>query len=314
MDNHLYINGRQIKYQKLDRRSVKGIWIDAVTRYTLGRADFQNQPLLLLILKDGAEAFTPAQSRTLAEKLQRENGMTVVFCFDRMDFNSRERMMMQGVYFIVGKKYAFLPMLQAVGRGDAKPQAKELSATAQYLLMFHLQIRSIEGLSASEMESIVPYKYVTLTLAMKVLEDLGICEIDIDTSKRKRLHFKATGRSLYEQVLPLLSSPVRRRFYCDAVPAELAISGINALSRYTMISPETMQTVAVEERKYNLRADDCPFVGINDWEGNYMVEIWKYPPIVTDGVVDRLSLSLSLADDNDPRVQKELKSMIEGIW
>lgn len=314
MANYLYISGIQIEYLAIDRRSVKGIWVDAVTKYTFGTTNFQNQTLLLLILKAGAEAYTPAQSKKLAEKLQHENNMTVVYCFDRLDFNGRERMMAQGVYFIVGKKYAFLPMLRAVGRADSKAKAMVLSAPAQYLLIFHLQVKSLEGLSAGEIEALLPYKYVTLTLAIKILEDLGICEIRTDDSMRKRLHFSTTGKSLYEKHLPLLNSPVKRIFYCDEIPLGLAISGINALSRYTMIAPEMQQTVALEERKYNLKAKDCPFIGINDWEGKYRVELWKYPPIVKDGVVDRLSLALSLANDNDPRIQKELKSMINGLW
>ena len=75
-----------------------------------------------------------------------------------------------------------------------------------------------------------------------------------------------------------------------------------------------MQTLAVEERAVNLKAKDTPFIGMNSWDGAYRIEIWKYPPIAKDRVVDKLSLALTLMSDDDPRVQKELKQMIESLW
>ena len=164
------------------------------------------------------------------------------------------------------------------------------------------------------MEQLLPYKYVTITLAMQVLEDLDICEIRVDDDKTKRLHFTESGRALYERILPLLMNPVKKSFFCDEVQARFAISGINALSRYSMLATERMQTLAVEEKGVNLKSKDAPFVGMNPWDGAYRVEIWKYPPIAKDGVVDKLSLALTLMGDEDPRVQKELKLMIEALW
>lgn len=50
-----------------------------------------------------------------------------------------------------------------------------------------------------------------------------------------------------------------------------------------------------------------------------MVEAWKYPALVMQEngkqYVDKLSLYLSLQDDNDPRVEGELERLInEIIW
>ena len=49
----------------------------------------------------------------------------------------------------------------------------------------------------------------------------------------------------------------------------------------------------------------------------YKIEIWKYSPemkIGQQGYVDRLSLYLSLREDKDPRVEKELENIIREIW
>lgn len=314
MDQFLVIGGERVSLSKLSRSDMKGIWLDAVAKYAFWKTSIHGEDWLVLDLKDGAAPYTPVQCAKLSEKLQEANGCKVLYYFDTLDFNKRERLMAQGVFFVVGRKYVHIPGILINSRGAAKEKATELTAVAQYMLLYHLQERSLEAMSARDMEQLLPYKYVTITLAMQVLEDLEISEIKVDEDKTKRLHFTESGRELYERILPLLMNPVKKSFYCDEVHADFAISGINALSRYSMLAPERMQTLAVEERGVNLKAKDTPFIGMNSWDGAYRIEIWKYPPIAKDGVVDKLSLALTLMSDDDPRVQKELKQMIESLW
>ena len=314
MSKYLIIGGEYISLSKLTRAEVKGAWLDAVSKYAFWKASIHEEDWFVLELKAGAEPYTPVQCARLSEKLQEANGCKVLFYFDSLDFNKRERLMAQNVFFVVGRKYVYMPGILINSRSAAKEKAKELTAVAQYLLLYHLQEHSLEMMSAREMERLLPYKYVTITLAMQVLEDLEICEIRVDDDKTKRLHFTESGRALYERVLPLLIDPVKKSFFCDEVKEKFAISGINALSRYTMLAPERLQTLAVEEKGVNLKAEDTPFIGMNPWDGAYRVEIWKYPPIAKEGVVDRLSLALTLMNDEEPRVQKELKLMLGSLW
>lgn len=47
------------------------------------------------------------------------------------------------------------------------------------------------------------------------------------------------------------------------------------------------------------------------------IEVWKYSPqmdLQQDEYVDKLSLYLSLVNENDPRVEKELETLINEIW
>ena len=314
MDKYLKIGSSRIQFTSIDRRSIKGIWIDAIARYTFWYGVYQEQPLLLLCLKNGAEAYTPMQSAALAAKLQETNQRLVVYYFDTLDFNKRERLMSKGVYFIVGEKYVSLPSLLISGRTDRKEKATELSAPAQYLLLFHLQQKKLEGMSAKEMATYLPYKYVTITLAMQVLADLELCKIETEADKTRRICFEISNRELYEKALPLLHNPIHKAFFCDSVRGSFPIAGINALAKYTMLAHEERQTLAIDEKQVRLKAEDNPFEGINSWDGAYRVELWKYPPIVSDGVVDRLSLALTLKDDGDPRICKEVKQMIEELW
>ena len=60
-------------------------------------------------------------------------------------------------------------------------------------------------------------------------------------------------------------------------------------------------------------------VNANKYDGNIIVEVWKYPPVgLKDDKhewVDRLSLAISLKDDEDPRVEGEVERLInETEW
>lgn len=53
----------------------------------------------------------------------------------------------------------------------------------------------------------------------------------------------------------------------------------------------------------------------NEFDGNIIIEAWKYPPVTKIGTkpewMDRLSLAVSLRDNYDARVQGELTRLIE---
>ena len=55
----------------------------------------------------------------------------------------------------------------------------------------------------------------------------------------------------------------------------------------------------------------------NDFDGDVVIEAWKYPPIAAGGFgvarVDKLSLALSLRDDADVKVEGEVERLIEGV-
>ena len=55
----------------------------------------------------------------------------------------------------------------------------------------------------------------------------------------------------------------------------------------------------------------------NEFDSNIIIEAWKYPPVTAIGTkaewVDRLSLAISLSEDEDPRVEGEVERLINEI-
>ena len=68
---------------------------------------------------------------------------------------------------------------------------------------------------------------------------------------------------------------------------------------------------------YAISRDAYDDIGKHSYEeyGENTIEIWKYAPelLAKDGVVDRLSLYLSLKDSEDERIQIELEHLIDNM-
>ena len=314
MCNTLVIANISYSLEEIEAKSLKGITLEMRSSFRFFRLEAIAQTLILLKSKYPLGRYTPKACKKMAEMVSINNGFPCAFWFDALDYNQRMRLMDKQVFFVVSGKYAYLPGLVMDSHNERKT-ATELTSPAQYVLLYHLQAKSLEGRSAKELAEVIPYKYVTLTLAMQVLQDLGLCTLISDGNQERRLHFELKGKALWEKALPFLKSPLKKSFYCDSVKNEATYpqGGINALAHYSMLVPEATKTLVAVERTDAVKEDN--YERINSWDGAFRIEIWKYPPInIEQGFADRLSLALTLMNSEDPRVHKEVERIIEETW
>ena len=213
------------------------------------------------------------------------------------------------MYFVVADKFAFVPTL-IINRLSTKSEIKELFyPSTQYILLYHLQIESLDGLSLKELEDKVPYKYKTIAKSIKQLEVLGL--LRLEGSRNKKLVFELSGKELWNRASANLIDPIKSIEYTSDVFPEGDIGGISALSHYSMLAPEDVPTRALSVEWMREHKSSIP--ELHSFENTQRIEIWKYPPLGTSGYVDKLSLFLTLKDDNDPRVEKEIEIMMNEI-
>ena len=263
----------------------------------------------MILLESVKEPSTPTAYRKVADRIGEQFGRPVVFYFDNLVYYQRKRLVEHGVYYICGERDVFLPMLMASQLKKKKASAK-LSAAAQYLLMFHLQEESIDHRPIQELAKALPYSYISIAKAVQNLEDLGLCRSGRDTTGNKSIEFGLSGKELWENAKPFMASPVKERFYCTGLPdGHFPASGISALSMYSHLAPDSEQTIAAYAKDWKKEQ----FENLNTFEGPYIVEFWRYPAAHTKSV-DKLSLYLTLENDPDPRVHKELEFVFKSVW
>ena len=311
------ILGRPIQLQERSKAQMEGTTIGDLLTYKFYDGEFHGMPLLFAEPK--GKVATPRCLSVTANNLTSLLQLPIVFLLPACPAYERQRLIDKDVYFVVSEKYVHLPMLLANERVRKTKQAKALTPVAQYLLLYHLQIGSIEGLAARDIEDKIPYSYASITLGLTCLEDLGLCKKVAEASKRKVIHFDMKGMNLWEQAQPFLVNPVEERIYCDGLLSDDSFPecGINALAHYTRLNPDPERTIMMSVKQLRNFKSSEALVRPNKFDGNIIIEAWKYPPVTATGVkaewVDKLSLAISLREDEDPRVEGEVERLINEI-
>lgn len=309
------IAGKDYSLDSIEGQALRQVWVEARTAFRFYSCTFKDAELVMLEQKS-SQRYTPRKLRLTAQRLYDIWGKDVVFIFEHLPYVERNRLINQDVFFVVSGKYAFLPNL-LIGAREAEPTKREkLTAVAQWLLLAYLQGMDVNHKTAKELEQTTPFHYVTLTRAFRLLEGLKLCRIETGDDKFKRIVFDTDKKALFERSSKYFIHPVKQRWYCDGIkdPKQYKLAGISALSHYSALNPDGTTTIALTAEQWKNHTEDS-FLDANPIDGDCCVEIWQYQPIPTDNqYVDKLSLALSLQDDHDPRVEKEVELMIERIW
>lgn len=311
------ILGRNIGLVKRSKDKLQGLNVGERLSYVFYDGTYLGATMLFVEPKK--ENPTPKACQLTSNRLTDLYGLPVVFILHSGPTYERTRLMDKGVYFVMSDQYAYLPMLVATEKSSKRSVAKILSPVAQYLLLFHLQVKSIEGMTAREIAPLVPYSYESVTLGITCLTDIGLAEKIKADQRSKVIHFFEKEKELWNKAQTFLINPVESRFFCDEVNTtdSYPVCSINALSHYSRLNPDAEKMLALTVKEYRKLNSKGAFIGQNQYDGNYIVEVWKYPPLTTDkdNCVDRLSLILSLKEDNDPRVENEVEYIKEEmVW
>ena len=303
------IAGKKIELQKISEAIKRNLWLGLLAEFDLYQFQLNSQNLLLLVAK-AAGKYSPTQYKNIAQRIDIATSMSAVFYFENMRTYERDRLVDRKVYFVVNSKFAFVPTLLANRRLSKTEIPTILLPSSQYLLLCYLQGKITDTIILKEVGDIILYKYPTLAKSAQQLASLGLAKFDFSGRGTKKLQFARNKKELWEKALPHLSSPIKKIGYTNEIICNGLIGGIDALSHYSMLAGEDIPTRVLSIEEGKTFAKD-----ISSIEDLQRIEIWKYPAIASNGYVDKLSLYLSLRDDKDPRVEKELEIMItEMPW
>lgn len=310
------IAGVPVELSLINREQLKGLSLDLILSFRFYKTVFNKYELCIVEPNETLRTYTPKQYRRIAISVERVLMMPVAFRLISAHNNLRKGLIEQGVYFILSNQYVYLPGLLLNERIKRRNNPEEsFSPVAQYLLLYYLLNKKIEEFTIQEIQPRTPYNYLAVSRAIKELEDKEIFEVYKDW-KTKLISSPITREELWEKAQPFLSSPVKKTVYAEKIGSgKFYMSGITALSHYSFLNPDEQQTVAIWEKDFE--NNNNTYSDLDDFDSGYKIEIWKYAPYLgswQDEYVDKLSLFLSLKDDNDPRVEKELETIINKIW
>jgi len=264
------------------------------------------------------EEITPATIRKHIQQIEDMWRHEIIYLHPSISSYNRKRLIEHKISFVVPGNQMYLPLLGIDLREHIKGMRsvkKKISPSTQAVLLFVLYNWPREGLTPSRLAQLVNYTPMTLTRAFDEIETTGLGNVEMERRERV-LRFDVDRKLLWEKSLDLLRSPVRKRVKVS-VPHNtlpLLLAGESALSRHSMLSQPSHPTYAVSAQEWQVLQLNKEVTELKIHEpGSMEIEIWKYDPelFAREGVVDPLSLYLSLKDTKDERVEMALDTLLE---
>lgn len=257
------------------------------------------------------DSISPMQLAKHQTKMMEAFRHPVIFALETVASYKIARLTRAKVNFIVPGKIIFIPSMLTVLRemqNTAKEMPEKMPPVAQMLVLYHLETREIDGLTASEIAELTGFAYPTINVALRWLVNNEI--ITLVGSKLKHVQITMSRAELWNKSLPLMSSPIERILFTDTKPEGSLMSGETAMGHYTMLAEPATPIVAVDKTTAKENA-----ALMNREYGGIKVEVWKYSPslLSEDEWADRLSLYLSMKDSEDERIQMECDTLIEEM-
>ena len=284
-------------------------------RYQMTTATIGETPVIFVTPKTDLE-----QTQTLKKHLSRietNAGAHAVLILKSISYYRRKTLIEEHVPFVIPGKQLYLPFLGA--RLQQQPDSEYvpqeiLQPSAQALLLYFIY-RHEERLYISEAVQMFGYSAMTISRAARQLVDSGLM-MECKDGVQKIIYTKHSGKDLFEQALPYLSTPIKREIYVssDTLPQPILLAGVSALAEHSMLNPEAPTCYGLYYK--------TKIAGTNqliDSSQQNRVQLWKYDPEkfrkwASQNTVDPLSLFLSLKDHPDERIEEALEEYINNFW
>ncbi len=288
--------------------------------YEFYQTKFLNSEALLILVKNGAQQATPATVAKHFIKLREKWAHDLILVNEALSSIQRKRMVEQKIPFIIPGNQMYLPMIGLDFREHFKKihtPREILSPSTQALILHAIYHEKKEAYTTKDFVQLFNYSTMTVTRAFDELHKVGLGEHSV-SGKERRLHFPEKKQYLWERALPFLKSPVKKRLHIMHFKPKgpHSLSGLSALAEYTQLAEPENRVLAIYHffQKKNLSQNNIEVIDRSE-SGSTEIEYWSYAPelLAQNGLVDRLSLYLSLEDEQDARTEMAKEELLRGM-
>lgn len=286
--------------------------------YILGRYEIRQvmmDSVKALFLYPKSELDQLASVKKQIARIQSIEALPVVIVLSKISRSRRQYLIAARIPFVVPEKQLYLPFLGVAlqERFEAEvPNPGQLQPSAQLLLFYYLY-QNKDRIYMRDAVKVLGFSAMTITRAVRQLEQTGYFTVEKD-GVQKIMVGNDIRQALFNQLLPFMSSPVRKKIYVEKAEefTGLSMAGLSALSQISRINPTEIPCYAAYGKTAAWIGTDT----LMDASAQIEIELWKYDPLILgrDGVVDAFSLFMSLKDDPDERVEEALDELLEQIW
>ncbi len=284
--------------------------------YDFHEFEFLGQPCVTMV-DTGNEDLSPATIRKQMDQLRDKFPGDVIYVRLGLTSDLRRRLIEQGVQFVIPGNQLYLPRFGLDLREyfrNRPSESRTLTPAAQATLLYLLLHEDVTKRTVIGLAARLGYSKMTVSRAFTELEISQLGKVEAK-GRHRYLHLADEPIVVWQAAQLQLRSPVRDRVVLEDVGhRDFGVTaGLSALSQYTMISAGSRPTYAVGASDWEEETRQS--LGATGEQHGAEIELWTYDPrlLARDGLVDRLSLFLSLRESEDERVQAALSEMMESM-
>ena len=292
--------------------NIKGLPVYMKSGRRIYKLLFEEYEFLVVELS-AEDKFGTIALKKQAVQYRQLSGLDVIYVFESVSKKQRDALVANTISFICLPDQLYIPVLGIALRNRFK-KMKQISAEkmmpSTQCLFLYLLYEKKTSVMKSEAARKLSLTKTSITRASDQLKAMGLI---IEESEGTIVYMKpvAMGRELYEMAKPYLINPVQKvLFVADSeYTTGLLETGESALSNNSMLSAPKVKNLAVYKGDAAVEGFDIIEPQWTSDKKFSRIELWKYDPTIfaDNGNVDVVSLSMSLSDNEDERVQGELE-------
>lgn len=253
------------------------------------------------------------------ETVEKIAGLNCVICLDQATFYIREKLMDDGIPFVIEGKQVYLPFIGYLLSNENKRELLPvhlISFLTQKLLLtaIYERWREIRVSDAAERLG------VSKMSISRCFDEIEYLNIDVLGRKGKSRVITVPDdlKFLWKQIKGVLRNPVIRRFVLSEDIELDKKAGISALCEYSLLSDNDYPTYAVTKKE--IKDSKIKTTRCADWAeetGCVVLELGYFIDFDGKGIQDPLSVVLSMTAEEleDERISISVNEMLEEyVW
>ena len=263
------------------------------------------------------EATNLSVLRKQCVQLKKLTGLDCVLCLEGVRIYTKERMLSEGIPFVIVGQQIYMPFLGIVltsnGMRDI-PCPKRLSFISQKILLVAIY-SGWKQITLSEAAKAIGVSKMSVSRCFNELQALGLLLVKSE-GKMRRFIWEGNRRALWDTARPFLRNPVAQQYRFekpfDIVSAKLG--GMSALCHYSMLADNPYTVYAVsKDTAIKMEVGKHPQIPDDETPG-MVIQIIRYDLEYHDVLsIDPLTAILSLSDEDmtDPRLEVAIERVLE---
>lgn len=300
----------------IEEVDIKGLKVYMKVGRKFYKASSNDISFLIVRLSD-KDSYGANALKKQVDEYRRIVDMNVVFLFERISKLQRNALIEKRIPFIANDTQLYLPFIGIVFDNHFEKEIKyeKMMPSTQCVFLYLLYNGQKEKLQKNQIAEKLNITKMSVTRASEQLKKMNLIVEESNDKNGRYMKTVATKKELVELARQYMINPIQKKIFVEESTfiKDFVSSSESGLSKKTMLNDSGYTTYALYKKDELVKKmnevdpkwqEDKKIIGI---------ELWKYDPklFAADGVVDPISLAMTMEDNEDERVEGALEEYLE---